>query len=55
MKKILFISFADKKYKPTLKRIKQEAIQSQFFTDIKILTEKSLAKRYRENIKIDLN
>lgn len=51
MRKIVFLSFADSKYKPTLKRIKTEALESQFFSEVKILTENDLDKEYRKKYK----
>ena len=39
---ITFISFADNKYQKTLERIKQEALSSNFFDEVKIFTESDL-------------
>lgn len=48
MRKIVFISFGDRKYKPTLKRIKNEALNSGFFSNVKVLSDKDLGKEYRK-------
>lgn len=48
MRKIVFISFGDRKYKPTLKRIKNEAINSGFFSDVKVLSDKNLGEEYKK-------
>ncbi len=50
-RKILFLSFGDNKYAPTLRRIKKEAESSHFFTDIQVLTEKDLGKEYQKQYK----
>lgn len=51
MKKVVFLSFGDNKYKPTLKRIEKEALHSGFFSDIKVLSDKDLAKEYKKKYK----
>lgn len=43
---IRFISFADEKLKPTLRRIGKEAKQSGFFDEIHLLNEKSFEREY---------
>lgn len=45
---IKFISFADKKYKNTLERIKNEAITSNFFDDVKIFNENNLPQEMND-------
>lgn len=46
--KIHFISFADKKYRKTLERIKEEAERTKFFDTVKIYSENDLAEDFME-------
>lgn len=45
---ITFLSFANIKYYPALRRIEKEAIESAFFDDVRIFTEKDLSQEIKD-------
>ena len=51
MSKIVFVSFADKRYLPSLNRIKKEAIKFNVFDQIYALDESTFSKEYYKKYK----
>lgn len=49
MKRVVFLTFADYKYRESLYRLKNQVSQSKYITDIYIFTEKDLGKDFRRN------
>lgn len=49
--RIVFMSFADSKYAPMLKRIKTEALNSHFFSEVRTFSEKDFEKDYKKKYK----
>lgn len=49
--RIIFMSFADSKYAPMLKRIKTEASDSHFFSEVRIFSERDFEEDYKRKYK----
>lgn len=49
--RIIFMSFADSKYAPMLKRIKTEASDSHFFSEVRIFSERGFEEDYKRKYK----
>lgn len=49
MNKIVFITFADSKYKQSLARLKAQISESKYITDKYLFTEKDLDKNFKKN------
>lgn len=49
MNKVVFITFADSKYKQSLARLKAQVSESKYITDKYLFTEKNLDKNFKKN------
>jgi hypothetical protein len=51
MRNIIFLTFADKRGIPMLKRIKREVLEMNFFTSVKICSDNNLRRQYKKQNK----
>lgn len=55
MRNIIFLTFADKRGIPMLKRIKREVLEMNFFTSVKICSDNNLRRQYKNKTNNVLN